>query len=180
MGSKQIKLTVSENERQWLEQEAAKHDLSVSAFLHERIFGRDHKTLIGYGELSSVCMNLPTMLLNELKEDADNAGYSLSKYVTILCAQKGRPVIIKVDPVNVMKEMDGFYPAYCSLVELMNATADNGNISEDESLRLIRNISTTWKRIYDLTKNAVDSMQRKLNREIREVKYGNHQNNPDT
>lgn len=184
MSSNQIKLTVSESEREWLEQEADKRGISVSAFLHEMAFGKTHKTLIDYGELEPVHLTLPTSLLNELKDDADAADYSLSKYITILCAQKGRPVIVKINPIESMKEFEALHLLYGDFKALANMAEQNGELTNSNIWTIEREFEDLKKEMQnaivsldDKVSQGVAAVQRQLNREIREVKHGNPKDN---
>lgn len=137
MSNSQIKFTLTDDERTLLEQQAQEKGMSVSALVHEKVFGamgsrKDYRILVDNGPLKEIHLHLPLELYTRLRKDADTYGYSFSRYVTILLFEKGDPVLIRYDHLAMSREIAALHRAYKDFAMLARMAVENGNVNAAE------------------------------------------------
>lgn len=176
----QIKVTVSEQEKQKLEQEAAAIGKSVSSLAHDKLFPavkEFHKNQYTNDELIDTHIKLPKPLYESLKEGAAEYGYSISKYLSILVAQKGKPVLLEFNYLSSIQQVATLNQLAKDIRNLSKMAAQQGQLYktnlttiELECRDLITALKENIKAMDKTERTTLKRMQRHLNGEIKKAK----------
>lgn len=131
MANTQIKFTVTDAEHRLLEAEAARKGMSVSALVHDKIFGArsDPRTLVHQGQLRDIHIQLPIALYEKLRKESDEWGYSFSRYITLLLAVKGDPILLEFNPVASSQEIAALHKAYRDFYLVAEFAVKNNDVN---------------------------------------------------
>lgn len=188
----QIKITVTDQEKEKYEQAAKKSGLSLSKYLKSRI---DCRSVAESGKASEpvvssalrnprrnapkthLSVHIDSSLAEAMKQQAKDLGLSLQDYVSLLLIQKGKPVIIQ------------FYADYGAELSLwflewmkdVDAIADAARISGgvltqeemDQAISDFTQAADDFRNAANCIDQKLDRYIADLNRQLRNAKEGN-------
>lgn len=177
----QIKVSLTAEEKERLEQEAKERGVSVSSLAHDRLFQtvQESERNVQSGKIVDTHVTFPKSLYESLKEDAKQYGYSTSKYISLLLAQKGKPVILEfnyLDSVNQITALNRLASDFRALANMAEANKEltNSNIRtiQMEADDLIKTLKDCIRETDKGSRSTISKIQKELNREVEKVKRG--------
>lgn len=181
--AKQIRIRLTDEEEERLQKEATACGTTIPALVHARATSsaslpetvRDEP--LDYERKKQIKIEIPIQLHEILKVDAEYYGYSLSRYITYLLAQKGRPVMVEYNYLQSIEEvsrLDTLCKDYRNMVNMaeMQGKLYTANITslELESKALVKTLKECIRQLDHKSMAYMQQIQKELNREIEQAR----------
>lgn len=181
--AKQIRIQLTDEEEERLQREATTCGTTIAALVHARATSSAtlpetvREEALDYERRKQIKIDIPIQLHEILKVDAEYYGYSLSRYISYLLAQKGRPVLVEYNYLQSIEEVakiEGFCKDFRNLVKM----AEKQGILYSSNINTIRleaedAVGTLRECIRKLDRKSMAYMfqiQKELNHEIEQAK----------
>ena len=189
----QIKVTVSESEKNRLEEMAERNQVSLSRLIREKLFSPpwDIRPARASPDQKMVDCHLilPDDLVRQAYENAVDLGMTKSAYFTLVLSQKGRPVLVRFDYLSSVEEIAKLNAVIHDIDLLAGMIRQSGKAYDTdlemavEKIHELKGDLVTSVNILDKKSNA---LMEKVNRKLisgvalaKESRHGDRKDHPD-